>query len=176
MRERMPRIDGERRQHRKDVAAKVGGQGIFLLVVDVLVQAQEDAFFFESGQELLAQTLERLAEHAAHLFADGGKLIARRHAVGAGADGDARSDFLLQAADADHEEFVEVGSEDGQELDPLQQRHGAIERFFENATIELQPAKLAIDVQAGIVERRRLGLDRGRGAVGVGHRGGSVGG
>ena len=61
-------------------------------------------------------------------------------------------DLLLQAADADHEELVEVGLEDGQELEPFQQRHARILGLFQNAAIELQPAQLAVEIQRRIVE------------------------
>ena len=52
-------------------------------------------------------------------------------------NGDAGLHLLLQAADADHEELVEVGAEDGQELEPLQQRHLRVLRLFQHAAIEL---------------------------------------
>ena len=69
-------------------------------------------------------------------------------------NGDAGLHLLLQAADADHEELVEVGAEDGQELEPLQQRHLRVLGLLQHAAVELQPAQLAVDVQGRIVKCR----------------------
>ena len=68
--------------------------------------------------------------------------------------------FCCKAADADHEELVEVGLEDGQELEPFQQRHLRVLSFLQDAAVELQPTQLAVDV-----ERRVRQTERGRGAV-----------
>ena len=57
--------------------------------------------------------------------------------------------LFAQAGYADHEEFVEVGAENGEEFQPLQQRRALVFRFLEHAGIELQPAKLAVDEQFG---------------------------
>ena len=51
----------------------------------------------------------------------------------------------LRRGHADHEELVQVRAEDGEELDPLQQRHAGILRLVEDAPVELQPRQLAID-------------------------------
>ena len=48
-------------------------------------------------------------------------------------------DLLLEARDADHEELVEVGAVDRDELQPLEQRVALVERFFEDAIVELEP-------------------------------------
>jgi hypothetical protein len=39
---------------------------------------------------------------------------------------------------ADHEELVQVGAEDREELDALEQRVALVERLFQHAQIELQ--------------------------------------
>src|SRR5205823_6215708 len=76
-----------------------------------------------------------------------------RHVVGAGADGDAQLHLLLQPADADHEELVEVRLEDGQELEALQGRHRRVARLFEDAAVELEPAQLAVEIQRRVIQR-----------------------
>ena len=63
-------------------------------------------------------------------------------------------DLLLERRDPDHEELVEVGPVDRDELEPLEQRVALVERLFEDAVVELQPRELAVDVQRRIVERR----------------------
>jgi hypothetical protein len=47
--------------------------------------------------------------------------------------------------DALHVELVEVRREDGEELEPLEQRRAVVERRAEHAAIELEPAQVAID-------------------------------
>ncbi len=54
-------------------------------------------------------------------------------------------DLLLDAGDTDLEKFIEIGTEDGEEFYPLNQRLGRVLRFFQDAPVKLKPAQLAID-------------------------------
>src|SRR4029077_1066330 len=74
---------------------------------------------------------------------------------------DASSDLLLEAADALHEKFVEIGSGDGEELKPFEQRIARVFSFRKHTAIELQPRHLAIEKQVGRLERR-IDPDDGR--------------
>src|SRR5262245_52772046 len=58
-----------------------------------------------------------------------------------------------EGGDALHEELVEIGREDRQVFQTLEERGASILRLGENAAIELQPAEVAIDPQI----RERLG-------------------
>ena len=49
-----------------------------------------------------------------------------------------------QAADAHHEELLEVAREDGDERKTLEQRNVAVFALIEHALIEREPRKLAI--------------------------------
>jgi hypothetical protein len=71
---------------------------------------------------------------------------------------DFRFDLLFETRDADHEELVEVGPVDRDELQPLEQRVALVERFFEHAVVDRDPRQLAIDVERRIVERRNVPL------------------
>ena len=73
--------------------------------------------------------------------------------------GHARGGLQLQAADALHEELVDVRAGDGQELDALEQRVAVVLGLGEHAAVEVEPGELAIEVQlgAGQVGRRRAG-------------------
>jgi len=75
----------------------------------------------------------------------------RRHAVGAGFLR-ARFDLIQQAGDADHEELVEVGAQDGKEFGAFQERIGGILGLFENTPLELEQAQLAVHIERRIVE------------------------
>ena len=60
---------------------------------------------------------------------------------------DAGHDLATQTCDADHVELVEVGAEDRQELQPLQQAIPRVERLVQYSGVELEPAQLTIDVK-----------------------------
>ncbi len=63
---------------------------------------------------------------------------------------DARPKFLEDGGHADHEEFVEIGPDDGQEFHPLQERVGGVQGLVQDALVEFQPTQLAVDVQGRI--------------------------
>jgi hypothetical protein len=86
-----------------------------------------------------------------HQLADARQRLMRLQAVGTGLF-TGEGDLLLQAGDADFEELVQVAGEDQQELQPLQQRVGLIQRLFQHADVELQLRQLAVDVQAAVIQ------------------------
>src|SRR6266536_962739 len=53
--------------------------------------------------------------------------------------------LLFDSGDANLEELVQIRTDDGEKLNPLDERLPLILRFFENAAVELEPAQLAID-------------------------------
>jgi len=56
-------------------------------------------------------------------------------------------DLLLEPRHADHEELIQVGGEDGQELGPLDQRDAVpVPGEIQDAVVELKPGDLAIQV------------------------------
>src|SRR6185503_15566540 len=65
----------------------------------------------------------------------------------------------VQPGDADHEEFVEVAVEDGEELQALEQRPAAIAGLLQDAPVERQPGQLAREHARGPRHRRRLDPD-----------------
>ena len=72
------------------------------------------------------------------------ELLGGRLAVGA-ADDDVLAHLAFETGDAHHEEFVEVGGGDRQEAHALEQRMLGVQRFLENAAVELQPGEFAVD-------------------------------
>src|SRR3546814_3146863 len=62
-----------------------------------------------------------------------------------------KGDLLLQAGDANLEELVQVAGKDQQELEPLQQRVGLVQRLLQHADVELQLRQLAMNVQAAVI-------------------------
>ena len=104
-----------------------------------------------------------------HQFADAGQRLMRLQAVGTGLF-TGEGDLLLQPGDTNLEELIQVAGEDQQELQPLQQGIGLVQRLFQHADVELQLRQLAMDVQAAVIQARdRDGRCR-RGGVGDRHR------
>ena len=56
---------------------------------------------------------------------------------------------VFERSHPDHEELVEVGADDAQEAQPLQQWHLRAQCLIEDAPVELHPAQLP--VQEGVV-------------------------
>ncbi len=54
-----------------------------------------------------------------------------------------------QQGHALHEELVQVGREDREELDPLEERRTLVEGFVEHAPVELEPAQITIEPRPG---------------------------
>jgi hypothetical protein len=81
--------------------------------------------------------------------------------AGGGGDGESGGDAALQAGHADHEEFIEVGCEDREEVDALQQVQIRVFCQFENPGVERQPAQLAVQepVRADLALRLQDGSE-----------------
>ena len=57
--------------------------------------------------------------------------------------------LAFQAGHAGHEEFVDVGSGDGQEAQPLEQGMRHVGRFLQHPPIERQPRQFAVEIAIG---------------------------
>jgi hypothetical protein len=132
-------------------------QSLLLRRGQVLPRAQRDVVLTQDIEQLEigGPDVARERAHERHAFVD---LLLRRAAV----DGqvlDPGADLLLQAADPLHEEFVEVGVDDRQELDALEQRRARVLRLVQNTAVEGKPGELAVQVKLGgaQVDRRRGG-------------------
>ena len=148
IREGMAGIDGQRRHHRQHRAAEVLLEEPLLITAEVLGPQQHDALgrqqrldLLQEGPVLLVHELVDARRHRRQRLG-GGQLVGPRRRL-------AGMDAALQRGHPHHEELVEVRAEDGQELHPLQQRHGGVERFLENPPVELQPGQLAIQEGVG---------------------------
>jgi hypothetical protein len=68
--------------------------------------------------------------------------------------------ILLRGRNPNHEELVEIGRGNREELDALEQRMRRVVGLVEYALIELEPAELAVDVEGGILEIGRIQVGR----------------
>ena len=53
-------------------------------------------------------------------------------------------DQLLEGGDADFEELVQVGADDGEEFEPFEKGLGRVLSLLKNAMIELKPTEFSI--------------------------------
>ena len=155
-RERMRRVDGERRQHREDVAEEVILEPGPFGLRQAGSLGEDDALFEQDIPQFAPAPLLVGGE-----VRDGDRdlrqlLLGRQPILRRG--GDARAHLADEARDADHEELVEIVRRDRQESQLLQKRMVAVRSLLEHPPVELQPGQLAVDValrEAAAAPRRR---------------------
>jgi len=165
-RERMSRVDRERRQNGKDLFEEARLEpGEFL---------RRHFVRFENGKAVAAHFVAQrypLALLLAHEFVRHRvheiELLGRRTSVLAQRR-HARAHLAAKAGHADHEEFVEVRCRDRQEAKPLEQRVVRVLRLFQHAHVEGEPGRLPVDEAVGIVQMHRGRLRGGRNRLLVG--------
>ena len=142
-RERMRRIDRQRRQQREHLAKEVILQPGLFLARHLRTVDQHDAGLDEFDAQLPPARLLVAGERRDRL-GDARQLLRRSQAVRA-SGGDAGAQLAAQARHAHHEEFVEVVGRDRQEPHPLQQRMGGVFGLFEHPAVEVEPGQLTVD-------------------------------
>ena len=146
VRERMARVERQRRQHREDVVLEVLREpGVDRRRVVGRLE-EVDALGGQQRPQRLAPARGLLVDLRQRARADGRQLLIGGLAVDRDLL-DAGAELLQDGRDAHHEELVEVGAGDGEELDALEQRVRRILRLRQDALVERQPAQLAVDEQ-----------------------------
>ena len=149
LREGVRGVDGQRGEDGEDfafeVVVEVGARGRF----DVGVTVEADAFGGEAGADFLTPASVLVCDETADAMGDGGELLCGGKAVGSGGLRAGLHD-LFEPGHADLEEFVEVGRDDAEEFEALEERGGGIFGLIEDALVEFQPTQLAIDKILGI--------------------------
>src|SRR5207302_11460919 len=105
---------------------------------------ESDSLFVESRPQLGDEQVRSPRREMHRALSDGRELLGRRHVV-AFAD-DAGAALLSQARDADLKELIEVLTEDGQKLDPLEERLVRVLGKRENTLVEVEPGQLSVEV------------------------------
>ena len=172
----LARAEAQLRQARADLGVEAP------VVLEVLVDA--DALATQRLDDVLqGRGLPRLLSQ--HLLAHLRHELRRGEPVGKAQSGP-MARHAGRFRDADHEELVEVGADDGGEAQALQSRDGLVRGLAQDAVVELQPAQVAVE-QDGLrprARRRRRGgqpdgvgverlelRQRSMGALGLGRRG-----
>ena len=146
----MRRIKRQRRDERKNVAQILLAQ-LSAFGGGELGPVQDADVAFGQQREQTPFHPQAIALEFAHPRIAGGYLLLRRVPVD-GWLGHARGGLKLQATDALHEELVQIGACDRQELDPLEQWVAVVLGFSQYTAIESEPGKLAIQKQTRIAE------------------------
>jgi hypothetical protein len=71
-------------------------------------------------------------------------------------------DELFEGGDADFEEFVEVGANDGEEFKAFEEGLGGVLGLFEDALVEFEPTEFTIEVRGGVERHEGIVSENGR--------------
>jgi hypothetical protein len=148
-RERMRRVDDQRREHRKHGTHEVVREPRLRLGLEVVERYEANAAGGELRREGQRPAQLHLAPHLTAAFEDEAQLLDDRSVI----DGAVERVALraaLQPPDPLRVKLIEVGRGDSEEADALQQRIPLVARLREHALVELEPAQLAVLVQHGI--------------------------
>ena len=161
MRKRTARIDGERGEHGKDGVAKIGvGDAAFGCRQGFVIE-DPDARPAERRQQIFPKRAVGFGFDTHHGCGNRVQKILPGAAVHA-FRGHSGGELLLEHRHADHEKLVQVGAQDGEEIEAIEKRIGGVLGFVEHALLKGQQAQLAVEEQRGRVEvGNRFGLDPG---------------
>src|SRR5207237_10904387 len=144
LRERVSRVETDRREERLDLPLKILVDPGALLRVAVGAAQEANSRCRQCGKHLLVQCSILIVDERMRLFADARKSRAqivqrgsrRRHL-------DAQ--LLAQTGDADFEKLVQVAADDAQEAQSFEQWHRGVFRHGQHAAVECEQRKLAVD-------------------------------
>ena len=143
---RVGRIDRHRREDRQDAVLKKPVDVFALLSFERVVSQELKTFGRHRRPDAVLEAailpgdeILRALGHRLELL-DRAETVGRIILRGTLAEG-----LLADARQPDHEEFVEVGTEDRQKFEPLHQRVLGVLRLLQHAEVELQPAQLAVE-------------------------------
>ena len=152
-RERVRRVDRDRRQHRKQPIDEQLLQPNTVVAGQRLVVENGNAFRVQPLLQIGPAALLPLNQPCGD-FGDRGQLLVRGQSVLALHRNAARSQFL-EGGDPHHVELVEVAVGDRQESHPLEQRMARIARLLEHPFVEGEPGQLTVDISLPRARRNR---------------------
>src|SRR5579872_3668409 len=120
VRERPAGIEGQRSQCREKRLAEILVQRRSLPAAQLGIISDLDASFGEGWQNLLLPTLVCFFKQSRYARTYGGELCGRRHTIWTTLE-NASFGLSFEPCDSHHEELVQIGADDGQELDSFHQ-------------------------------------------------------
>ena len=141
--EGMARVDGQGSDEGHQIAVEVIANEVPLGFVQVFGLEEIDPLGIEQGFQHLME--EAVLPGRQRMDAQGDSLqeLARGMTIGPWL-GDSGVDLAPDSGHPDHEKFVPVAGDNGQELDPLQEGNRWVLRFLQDSFVERQPAQLAV--------------------------------
>ena len=138
------RIQADRREDRQQLAEEIFADPLALRRVPVRAAAKVDAFGGKLREQDFVEEPVLRIDKRAHL-ADYKRVDLRRaFSVGTGLV-DIELDLFLEPRDADLDELIEVGRNDAEETQPLQQRHRFVRCLCQHAPVELEDAEFPVE-------------------------------
>ena len=168
LREGVALVDRQRREGRPHLGHEVGAGRGGLLRRELLRRHQPQAGLGQARHQRLAPEPVLPLHQGVGPLRDGLQHLGRLQAVHR-ALGDLVGHLGLQAGHPDHEELVEVGGDDAEELEPLQHRQAGLLGLLQDPLVEGQPGELPVE------EERGVGRVGGAGGVGGGGQDGRHG-
>ncbi len=148
-REGMAGVDGQRCEDRLEILHEVLFEHGPVLLAELRDLLDDDPFFLQGRQELIAEARLHPFEELEGAAADGIELLEVHLRAS-----HVRRDQIADLTDPDHEELVEVVRADAEELHPFEQRNVGVLRFSENPLVEGEPAQLPIEQRKDCFRRR----------------------
>ncbi len=160
VREGVSRVDRQRREHREDLLAEELVDALLLVGAELVEVHQGDALAGESRLDGVGEDPGMAGRQLVRPLGDALQHLPGAHARGS-RDREAGGDAALEPGHPDHEELVEVGREDRQVPDALEQRLAGVLGELEHPLVEREPAELAVREAGleGVVERVHRGQD-----------------
>ncbi len=131
VREGVGRVDGQRRENRKDLLGEIFRQSSALVAVQIGPPDDRDSLGGELGKDRIEQYSRMFERELLGALSDHRELLARSHTVG-GANRQTGFVTALEACNPNHVELVEIRRVDREELRPFEQRERRVLREREN--------------------------------------------
>jgi hypothetical protein len=144
LREGMGRVDGQRRQDREDLVVEELLKVLALRLGNIGEVVEPDILRGETRFDLLVPATVLVLDLPTGPLRDGGEFRLGRHPVRGQGNG-SHLHLLLETGHTHLEELVQIGADDAEELEALQQRILLVEGLIEYPLVELQPAQSPID-------------------------------
>ena len=144
VRERMRRVDRERRQHGEDPLGEEVLGGLLLVLAELIPAEQVDLGVAQRREDVIAEHLAVALHQLARLAPDRLKHLAR-HQAARSLHRDSGCQPPLEPRDPHHEELVEIAREDREEPSALEQRQALVLGQLEHPRVEPKPRHLAVE-------------------------------
>ncbi len=169
--ERMGRVDGQRRQHRKHLVHEMTAQEFLFRAGHARAGQDGDIGLLDLAAQTVPDRLLRTHQPAG-IGVDQPKLLGRGQPV-VGKVRIALAHQFAQAGDPHSIEFVQIGGRNRQKSQPLKQRDAGVARLIQHAPVKGEPTDLAVEKPCGSLGRAvgqlAGGGKRGFQKIGLGH-------